>query len=101
MADTDLDLALGALVTACRKRKKLTQTGLARLLDISQSHMSRIEVGARPVTVNEADRLNAIFQTDVVRRAHEVIDIAERGAKATKIVSAADLIPIVAAKMPK
>jgi transcriptional regulator with XRE-family HTH domain len=40
--------ALGDAVRAARKRRRLTQTGLAKLAGISRRHVAGIESGANP-----------------------------------------------------
>jgi len=52
---------LGEKLRTLRKRQGLTQTELADMLDIGQSHVVRMERGERLPSLEVLDKLMAIF----------------------------------------
>lgn len=105
---TDFDLALGHLIAARRKRKKLTQIGLAKRTGISQSRVSRIESGVSP-TLAEFEVLALVLAKDAMTihmHARQIVDIALKTVRmihfpnALTPITAADIIPLIAVRMP-
>lgn len=105
---TDFDLALGHLLAAKRKHKKLTQVALAVRSGVSQARISRIESGASP-TVAEFAQLAQVLVKDakvIFTQARQIFDIAHKTVRmihfpnALTPITAADIIPLIAVRMP-
>jgi len=56
---------MGVRLRRLREERGLTQTAVARALDISNSYLSQIEQNQRPLTVPLLLKLNAVFGVDV------------------------------------
>jgi len=52
---------LGEKIRILRKRQGLTQTALAGMLDVDQSHIGKMERGDRLPSLEVLDKLMAIF----------------------------------------
>jgi len=52
---------LGEKIRILRKRQGLTQTALAGMLDVDQSHIVKMEKGERLPSLEVLDKLMAIF----------------------------------------
>lgn len=96
-----LDIAIGALIEARRRKKKLTQAKLAAKIGISQSRLSRIEAGKSAISLRELRTLEAVFGKEIEADAEEIVELARRGAgamssRAETQIAASELIPIVA-----
>ena len=56
---------LGSQIMLLRERKEITQTDLAKKLGISQSNLSLIEKGERPITLEQLLKVADILETDL------------------------------------
>ena len=61
----NLDKTIGKNVSTLRKKDKNTQTGLARFLNIDRSTMSKIESGARSMTISQLLNLCEKFNISI------------------------------------
>lgn len=57
--------ALGERITKLRKAKKISQEDLAKHLQISQTNMTFIEQGKRPISLHKLLQLADLFETDL------------------------------------
>lgn len=105
---TDFDLALGHLLAAKRKRKKLTQVALGERSGVSQARISRIESGVSP-TVVEFAALAVALKTSTTKLwadARQIVEIARKTVRmiffpnSLTPITPADIIPLIASRMP-
>jgi transcriptional regulator with XRE-family HTH domain len=68
--------ALGAIVARERRRKKLTQDGLAKQLGISQATVARLEAGAWAVPAALLSLLTRALDLGTVGRFYALVDTA-------------------------
>lgn len=105
---TPFDLALGHLIAARRKRKRLTQVVLGKKSGVSQARISRVESGVSP-TVAEFAALAVALKTSTTKLwadARQIVEIAHKTVRmihfpnALTPITAADIIPLIASRMP-
>ncbi len=85
---------LGALITRERKRRKWTQTALAKRVDVSQPFLSRIELGKLSVDTylmgQIADKLFGVTHGALEDRIHRIAgryQAADKAVSPTRIAS--------------
>ena len=85
-------MAVGRRIKAVREQKKITQETLASLVDISPTHMSVIERGAK---VPRLDTFVAIANSLGVSADALLLDVVDHSAEsvASDLVSAIDKLP--------
>lgn len=64
--DKEINEAVGKLIKSRRKRKKLSQTDLAEMINASKSKISKIENGKRQITIAELVKLAYILSGEEV-----------------------------------
>ena len=93
-----IDIAIGALVEARRRKKKLTQQALATKTKISQPRISRIEAGAG-LMLAELRAFEIVLGRGIEEDARAVVAVARLGAGSmiSKVrIGTEELIPLVA-----
>jgi transcriptional regulator with XRE-family HTH domain len=63
--DADIHFAIGSRLAEARRRAGLTQVAVAKDLGVSQSHVARLELGRRRLTLAEATRFAACYSVEV------------------------------------
>ena len=68
---------VGESIRALRERRKMTRSELSEAAGISESHLKKIEAGARQPGINTYQRIIEILEVDIIIRNEEktVIDI--------------------------
>jgi transcriptional regulator with XRE-family HTH domain len=69
---------IGIRIKKLRKQKELSQQDLAKLLDVSRSAMTQIELGNRNLSVSELMKLSAFFRISLDRFLSSEYEISDR-----------------------
>lgn len=83
---------IGRRIRLLRTAKNLTQTGLAKEMDISQTHLCNIECGRVPVTLPNLLKLHKLLQCNM---SSFFVDLDEQSDSKDKDISLEEVLQIV------
>lgn len=83
---------IGRRIRLLRTAKNLTQTGLAKEMGISQTHLCNIECGRVPVTLPNLLKLHSLLECNM---SSFVVDLDEQADAKDKDISLEEVLQIV------
>ena len=83
---------IGRRIRLLRTAKNLTQTGLAKEMGISQTHLCNIECGRVPVTLPNLLKLHSLLECNMSR---VFVDLDEQADAKDKDISLEEVLQIV------
>ena len=83
---------IGRRIRLLRTAKNLTQTGLAKEMGISQTHLCNIECGRVPVTLPNLLKLHSLLECNM---SSFVVDLDEQAEAKEKDISLEEVLQIV------